>query len=63
MYVDNEIVKRLNSLPPKDIPVGLLKCLTDLVSDEELQARELMHNLFKDFFPKWLSEIKEQIIY
>jgi hypothetical protein len=62
-YVDKEIVMQLNLLPPKDISVGLLDGLTSLVSNKVLGATDLVSNLFKDFFPKWLSEIKEQIIY
>ena len=62
-HVDKHIIQQLNTLPPKDIPIGLLNGLTGLVSDPHLNCTNLMAGLFKDFFPKWLSEIKEQIIY
>ena len=54
----------MNQLPPKDIPVGLLNGLKGLMDDNNLDdITELMKPLFKDFFPKWLSEIKEQMIF
>ena len=62
-YLNSNIILKLNSLPPKDIPVGLLDGLCTLMSDTNLNETKLMTHLFSDFFPKWLSEIKEQIVY
>lgn len=58
-FVDINIIKRLNMLPAKDIPVGLLDSLRALVEDPNLDDKDMMTPLFTDFFPMWLSEIKE----
>ena len=61
--VDTNVVQKLNKLPPKDIPIGLLHGLQALVDDNRLSEANMMTKLFQDFFPKWLSEIKESIIF
>ena len=50
-------------LPVKDIPVGLLVGLRELVEDPNMEEAPLMEPLFQNFFPMWLSEIKEFIIF
>ena len=59
-HIDASVIQKLNKLPPKDIPVGLLVGLKDLMLDPQLEGEtKLTTPLFRDFFPKWLSEIKE----
>ena len=62
-YVNTNIIQQLIKLPVKDIPVGLLNGLRELVDDQNLDEKQLMAPLFRDFFPMWLSEIKELIIF
>lgn len=62
-HVLNHIIMKLNDLPPKDTSVGLLEGLESLADDTNLRETQMMAVLFKDFFPKWLSEIKELVIY
>ena len=40
--VNTNIIQRLNKLPPKDIPIGLLNGLTSLLRDPLLQEQNLM---------------------
>lgn len=62
-FISANVIHQLVKLPVKDIPVGLLDGLRSLVEDPNLEEKELMAPLFRDFFPMWLSEIKELIIY
>ena len=62
-HISANVIHQLVKLPVKDIPVGLLDCLRSLVEDANLNEKELVAPLFHDFFPMWLCEIKELIIY
>lgn len=63
-HINTNVIQKLNKLPPKDIPVGLLNGLVELMEDPQLEGETALTTpLFRDFFPKWLSEIKESIIF
>ena len=57
------VIKKLHTRNQRDIPVSILKGLTDLVERQQSHQKGLMNQLFMNFFPKWLTEIKEKTIH
>lgn len=62
-HIDKNIISQLNRRPPKYISTDILYGIIELVSDKDLNETKLVSQLFKDFFPKWLSEIKELMVF
>lgn len=59
--LNENVIKEISDYSSKDIPVSILIGLKDLVSKQQSNQTSLMSQLFENFFPKWLTEIKQNL--
>jgi len=58
--LNKNVIGEMKEMNSNDIPVSILFGLKDLVEKQQSHQTNLMSQLFENFFPKWLSEIKQK---